>query len=34
MVRIFVVMHVLLNVYGGGGGGIRVGYSTYHICLV
>ena len=30
---IFVVMHGLLNKYGGGGGGIRVGYNTYHICL-
>ena len=34
MVRFFVVLHGLLNVYGGGGGGIRVGNSTYHICLV
>ena len=36
MVRFFVVMHGPLNVYGGGGrgGGIRVGYSTCHICLV
>ena len=30
---IIVVMHGLLDVYRGGGG-IRVGYSTYHICLV
>ena len=41
MVRFFVVMHGPLNVYGGGGGGggrggggIRVGYSTCHICFV
>ena len=36
MVQFFVVMHGPLNIYGGqkGGGGIKVGHSTCHICFV